>query len=439
LILSTSATRTSSRPPSSDQFVGVTEGAAPENAQTVCPAAAASRPLTVLITVPTLEVGAADLGTIDLTRMLTQGGHYPIIASSGGRLEPAVKLAGGEFIRLDTASQNPFTIARNGLTLAHLVRSRGCDILHAHGRTSAWSTLIASRLTGVPFLTSWYKGFRDQNVLKHFYNGVMVRSDRVVAVGDQIAELIIERYHAPLDRIVVIPAAVDVDRFDPERVTVERVSAMRENWGARKDTKVILVVGRLLRRKGHHVVIQAVRRLKEIGLKDFLCVFAGEYQGRSHYTGEIWDLVLATDTADVIRLAGRLTDMPAAFAAATVVVSAATQPEGLQRTILEALSMGKPVVVSDLAAGPDVVLSPPVVPEDRMTGLRFASGDDAGLAAGLIRLFAMPESARRAIGMRGRDWVVAQFNSSAVTAQTLALYSEIARTRDLARRKFSSI
>ena len=49
--------------------------------------------------------------------------------------------------------------------------------------------------------------------------------------------------------------------------------------------------------------------------------------------------------------------------------------------------MGRPVVVSDLGAGPDAVLAPPAVPEDRMTGLRFSSGDDAALAAALIRLF----------------------------------------------------
>ena len=69
--------------------------------------------------------------------------------------------------------------------------------------------------------------------------------------------------------------------------------------------------------------------------------------------------MLATDTADVIRMVGPTDDMPAAYAAATVVVSAAIQPEGLQRAILEAQAMARPVVVSDLGAGPDVVLAPP--------------------------------------------------------------------------------
>ena len=100
-------------------------------------------------------------------------------------------------------------------------------------------------------------------------------------------------------------------------------------------------------------------------------------------------------------MAAPVYDMPAAYAVASVVVSAAVQPEGLQRAILEAQAMARPVIVSDLGAGPEVVLTPPAVPESRITGLRFAAGDDAALTAALLRLFAMPEAARRAMGQRG--------------------------------------
>ena len=207
----------------------------------------------------------------------------------------------------------------------------------------------------------------------------------------------------------------------------ERLDAVRRAWGVAPDDKVILVAGRMLRRKGHQVVIQAVSRLKDMGLKDFLCVFVGEDQGRTRYTGELWDLVLGTNTTDVIRMAGPIDDMPAAYAAATVVASAAIQPEGLQRVVLEAQAMGRPVIVSDLGAGPDAVLAPPAVAEDRMTGLRFSSGDAAALAAALIRLFSLPESARAAIGARGRAWVVTNFNAPAVAEPMLRLYAEVAR------------
>ena len=388
-----------------------------------------SRPLTVLVAVPTLDTGAADTGAIDLVRILSHGGHHVIVASRGGRLEGDIAAAGGEFIRLDVASQNPARMLKGAIALKRLTRERRCDVIHAHGRSAAWSAYLAARWCGVPLLTTWYKGFREQNVLKRLYNGVMARGERVIAVSDQIADLIVERYPLPAGRIAVLPAAIDLARFDPTAVAAERLDAIRRTWGVTPDTKVILVVGRMLRRKGHHVAVKAVHRLKERGLKDFVCVFAGEDQGHTHYTGELWDLVSATATTDVIRLAGAVEDMPAAYAAATVVVSAAVQPEGLQRAILEAQAMARPVVISDLAAGPEVVLAPPAVPEERMTGLRVPAGDDAALAAAVIRLFSLTDTARSAIGARGREWVATQFDPASIARATLALYADVARTR----------
>jgi glycosyltransferase involved in cell wall biosynthesis len=387
------------------------------------------RALTVLIAVPTTEIGAADEGAVDLAAILAGAGHHPIVVSSGGRLEPRLAAAGAELIRLDMASRNPAVIARHAAALLGLVRRRGCDIVHAHGRAAAWSAYAAARMAGVPFLTSWYKGFREQNTFKHLYNGVMARGDRVITPSDQIADLIVARHRTPRERIAVIPSAVDLDRFDPTALTIERINAMRRTWGVKGDTHVILIAGRMLRRKGHHVAVQAARRLKDMGIKNFLFVFAGEDQGRSRYSGELWDLVLATGTADVVRMAWRPADLPAAYGAALALVSAAIQPEGLQRAILEALAMGRPVVVSDLAAGPDIVQAPPAVAEERMTGLRFATGDDEALAAALVRLLSMRDAARRAIGRRGREWVATHCDADTVTRQVLAVYAAVAKKR----------
>ncbi len=305
--------------------------------------------ITVLIVVPTLDVGAADAGAVGLTRILTAAGHRVIVASRAGRLVADVTAAGGEFIALNIASHNPITVLRNTLALMRIARDRKCDVVHALGRAAAWSAYLAARINGVPFLTSWYKGFREQNVFKRLYNGIMARGDRVVAVSEQIAQLINDRYGTPWKRIAVVPYSIDFAQFDPAHVARERVEAVRHSWGVKRDTKVILIVGRILRRKGHHVTVRAAKRLKDMGLKNFLCVFVGEDRGRTGYTGELWDLVLSTGTMDVIRMAAPVADMPAAYAAASVVVSAAIQPEGLQRAILEAQAMARPVIVSDLA------------------------------------------------------------------------------------------
>ncbi len=388
-------------------------------------ARAARDPMSVLIAAPTLDVGAADSGAVGLVRILTAAGHRAIVASHAGRLVADVTAGGGEFIPLDLASNNPIIMLRSAFELSALAREHKCDVIHALGRSAAWSTFLAARMRGIPFVTSWYKGFRDQNIFKHLYNGIMARGDRIIALSEQLAQLINDRYGMPWERISVVPCSIDIERFDAEEVAPERIEAMRNAWGIKRDTKVILIVGRIVRRKGHHVVVKTAQRLKTRGLKDFLCVFVGEDRGRTHYTGELWDLVVATGTMDVIRMAAPVADMPAAYAAATVVVSAAVQPEGLQRAILEAQAMARPVIVSDLGAGPDVVLTPPAVPENRITGLRFHSGDDAALAAALLRLFSLSEPARRAMGERGRDWVRGHFNAPTVAEQTLRLYTEV--------------
>jgi glycosyltransferase involved in cell wall biosynthesis len=387
----------------------------------------AAAPLSVLVVAPSLHVGAADVGALDLVRILASAGHHPIVVSNGGRLVPAVIAAGGEFIAMNVARKNPFVMLRNAFALTRLIRERGCDVVHAHGRAPAWSAWWAARRTGVPFLTTWYKGFREQNALKRFYNGVMARGDRVIAISDQIAELITARYATPPERVAVIPIGVDVERFDPAGVAPDRIEAVRRAWGVGPEVTVILVAGRLLRRKGHDLVVRAMHQLTEMGRTDVRCVFAGEDAGRTRYAGELWDLVHATNSADVIRMVGAMEDMPAAYAAATLVVSAAIQQEGLPRAILEAQAMGRPVVVSDLGGGPDAVLAPPAVPEDRMTGLRFSSGDPAALAAAMLQMLTLPEPARTAIGMRGRAWVVANFNTPAAAGPLLRLYADVAR------------
>jgi glycosyltransferase involved in cell wall biosynthesis len=378
-------------------------------------------PLTVLLVVPTLDSGAADQTVVDIVGILRAAGHRAVVASRGGRKVASVESLGAEHVSIDVASINPVVMLFNVRRLVRLIRRSGAQVVHAHGRAAAWCGYLAAGLTSRPFVTTWHKGFREQNPFKRLYNSVMVRGDRVVAVSDQIADLVHERYGTAWEQIEVIPCGIDAVGFDPGAVTPDRIDAARRSFGVGERTKVILVAGRMLRRKGHHVMIAAVQRLKALGVKDFVCVVAGEDAG-SRYAGELWDQVLASDTADMVRLVGYLDDMPAAYAASTVVVSGAIQHEGLQRSILEAQAMGRPVIASDLGAGAEVVLAPPSVPEDRMTGLRFPAGNAAALTAALVRLFSMPEGDRAAMGARGRAWVTSNFSPEAVAERTLALY-----------------
>lgn len=387
---------------------------------------AAAKPITVLIVVPTLDEGAAEHGAVELVRILKAAGHHAIVAARSSRLIGDVIKLGGEFVALDVASKNPLVMLRNALALMRIARRRDCDVIHALGRGGAWSATLAARRRGIAFVTGWTKGFSERNPLKRLYNGVMARGDRVIATCDSIADLVHERYGTPWQRLAVVPMGIDFATFDPAAVTRERVAAVRRAFGVQPETKVILVTGRIVRRKGHHVVVKAIKRLRDRGLTDFVCVFVGEDRGRTTYPGELWDLVLANGLMDHVRMAAPVRDMPAAYAAAAVVVSAAVQLEGVQRAVLEAQAMARPVIVSDLAAGPDVVLTAPAVPDNRATGIRCPAGKPEALAAAMFRLMSMPEQARSAMGRRGRAWVIDHFDVSIAAGRMLALYGDLA-------------
>lgn len=412
-------------------FLSSTPGEAMDRDETILHSKdnAPARTLTILIAVPTLDSGASDLNALALTQYLARKGHRPIVVSQGGRLVPDIVAAGGTFIQMNVASRNPWRMLSCMRQLSRLIASRRCDIVHALGRAPGWSAYLAARARRRPFVTTWFKGFREQNRLKRFYNSVMVRGDRVIAANEDLADLVRDRYPAARSRIATLPLGFDATAFDPGRVTPERVARIRHAFGAGPGTRIILAPGRMVRRKGHHHIVQAAAWMKAAGVKDFLIAFTGEDQGRTHFTGQLWDLVLSTGTTDVVRFAGLSDDLPAALAVSTAAIFASTQPEGALRTILAAQAMGVPVAASDLAAGSGLMLSPPAIGEDRMTGLRFPAGDIEAMAAALTRLLNLSEPERQAMGARGRAWVSGLSAPAAVAEQTLRLYMELTQAR----------
>jgi glycosyltransferase involved in cell wall biosynthesis len=171
----------------------------------------------VLVVAPTLDVGAADTGAVELVRILASAGFRVIVVSRAGRLVADITAAGGEFVPLDVSSNNPFLMLRNAIKLTRMARDRQCRVIHAFGRAGAWSAFIAARLCQIPLVTSCYKGFREQNIFKHFYNSIMARADHVIASSEQIAQLINDRYGTSWNKIAVVSCSIDLDRFDPDR------------------------------------------------------------------------------------------------------------------------------------------------------------------------------------------------------------------------------
>jgi glycosyltransferase involved in cell wall biosynthesis len=332
-------------------------------------------------------------------------------------------------VRLPVASKNPSQIVVNGRRIAALARDAQADLLHAQSRAPAWSCMLAGKLAHIPYIATCDNLYREQNPLKRIYNSAMVRGARVIALGNGLAQMIERRYGTPRERIAVVERSVDLFAFDPARVGDERIEALRRNWGVKADDRVVLLPGRLTRRKGADVLVSAAKRLNEAGLRNIIFVLAGEEQQGTRYAAELWDRVHQLELSDVVRIVGHCPDMPAAYALADIAVSTVLPPGGPQRAMIEAQAMGTPAIVSDAGGQGEILLAEPDVAESRATGLLYPAGNAAELAQALFKMLAMGAPARAAMGTRGRAFVTSRFPREAFTDRILSVYAEVAAIR----------
>jgi glycosyltransferase involved in cell wall biosynthesis len=388
---------------------------------------------TILQVVPRLDTGGTERAAIEISQALTLAGARALVATEGGRMATELAEAGGEMIPAPVASKNPLTILANAFRLSNLIEDRGVDLVHARSRAPAWSAFIAARRTGRPFVTTYHGSYGEPGPLKHVYNSVMGRGDRVIANSGYTACLIASRHRAAEDRIRVIYRGVDEQIFDASAVPREMVAKLREQWGVSPETKVVLQAARLTRPKGHRQTIEAARLLNEEGaLDDTVIVFVGDAPAKSAYRQELLTLIAHHGLEEKIRLVGHCQDMHAAFLGAHTALVPSLMPETFGRTSIEAQAMGCPVILFDLGALPETIISPEQ-DQSSFTGWLVPPGDIAALASRIKRALNLAPDARAALGARARQHVTAKFSLHQMQRETLAVYDELLGTRLSAR------
>ncbi|AWN36866.1 glycosyltransferase family 4 protein [Methylobacterium radiodurans] len=380
----------------------------------------------VLQIIPALDAGGAERTTVDVAAGLAAAGARALVATEGGRLVGELQAKGGVWVPFPAGSKNPLAMALNVGRLARLCRREGVGLIHARSRAPAWVALGAARRLRLPFVTTYHGSYSGRTGVKVLYNSVMARGDAVIANSHYTADLI-RRLHAEQagDRVQVIHRGTDLAAFTPVAVGPGRVEALRRSWGVAPHERVVLLAARLTAWKGHRVLIEAAALMRGRGVGDLAVVLAGDPQGREGYVREIDALIAARGLQGIVRRVGHCTDMPAAFRAASVVAVPSVEPEAFGRAAVEAQALGTPVVVSDLGAVPETVLSPPDVEPGQRTGWRVPAGDADALAAALGDALALGASARDALGRRARAHVEANFSLERMVGDTLDVYARL--------------
>jgi glycosyltransferase involved in cell wall biosynthesis len=376
---------------------------------------------TVLQILPSLETGGVERGTVEISQALLSVGWNSLVASSGGILVHEVERGGGKHFELPMDSKSPLGIYRNISRIATLVRQYNVDILHVRSRAPAWSALAASRRTKVPLVTTFHGNYGVSNMLKHRYNSVMTRGDRVIAISEFIADQVRNRYGADPAKIRIIPRGVDIGLFDPAAVSARRVMQLAEQWRLPDDARVVMLPGRLTRWKGQKVLIEAIARLED--RSNLRCILVGSDQGRTAYVRELQNEIARRDLQNVVQIAGECRDMAAAFMLADVVVSTSVEAEAFGRVIAEAQAMGRPVIATDHGAARETVAQ-------KETGWLVPPGDASALAVALREALSLDAETRDALAQRVIENVRTDYTKELMCDRTLAVYQEILAERN---------
>ena len=357
-----------------------------------------------------------------MAEAISRAGGLALIASAGGRLEPDLKATGGELIKLPANTKNPFVALLNAWRLARIIKTRRVSIVHARSRAPAWSALIAARLTGVPFVTTFHGIYNARSPLKRFYNSVMARGDVVIANSEYTREHILEYYDAAPDRIVAIPRGVDLEAFDTKSVAEGDVAAVRASWSvAPGDARCVMIApARLTRWKGQLPLIEAVAMVEQRRPGALKLVLAGDPQGRQSYVAEMNAAIDKHALHDVVAVTGHLRHMPLAFAASDFALFPVIEPEAFGRGAVEAQAMGVPVIASNLGGFTETVV-------EGETGFLVPPGASMALAGAIERMMDLGPEARAAMGAKGRERVQRLYSKTALQTATLAVYQRVLR------------
>jgi glycosyltransferase involved in cell wall biosynthesis len=307
----------------------------------------ARKRLTIVQVLPALASGGVERGTLEVGRYLVEHGHRSIVISAGGRLVEQLQREGSEHVAWDIGRKSLWTL-RIVPRLRRFLIEQEVDILHARSRMPAWIAYLAWRSmdrNARPRFITTVHGLYSVNA----YSAVMSKGERVIAVSETVRDYILRNYpNVAAGRITVIPRGIDPHAYPlGYRPSAEWLAAWQAQYPQLGGKKVLALPGRITRLKGHEDFIALIGQLTKLGEPVHGLIIGGASAKKLRYLNELKNKIRLAGLTDAITFTGQRDDLREIMAVSDIVLSLSTQPESFGRTVLEALSLGVPVVGYD--------------------------------------------------------------------------------------------
>lgn len=360
--------------------------------------------LTILHTESSLGWGGQENRTLyECMGLSALGARVIVLTKPDARLAERARSA-GLTVRTHPMKSNRDISAL--LYMLNLIKAESIDIVSTHSGDDSFLGAIAGRLSS-----------RRPAIVRTRHLALPISSKftyavlphRVVTVSDYVRRYLVDEKGIRADKVVSIPTGIDLNRFNPASTP----DTLRAELGLSKEALIIGTVAILRRKKGHHVILEAIPEvLKEVPEAFF--VFAGDGPQRLNIEEKIKELGIN----ERVRLLGLRTDIPTVLKGLDVFVLPTLQ-EALGTSFLEASAMGKPTIGTRVGGVPEAVV-------DGVTGLLVEPSDPKGLAKALIRLLKDPDLRAR-LGFEGRKRAESEYSMEVMVKRMLELYKSLVR------------
>ncbi|OUW63489.1 MAG: glycosyl transferase family 1 [Pelagibacteraceae bacterium TMED201] len=378
--------------------------------------------LKVLQVIPRLGYGGAETGCYDIAHYLPEYNCESFIVTSGGDLIKYVDKKKVKLIKLPVHSKNPILIFFNAIALLIIILFHNIQIVHARSRAPAWSCLLATKITGRKFVTTFHGTYNFKSKIKKLYNSVMVRSDLIIAGSNFIFSHIKENYSEFLDtkkKFLVIFRGINIDYFDPTTKVENEENKLLKTWEINENKKIILMPGRLTYWKGQELFLEAINLVNiQLGYQAFYAVILGDDQGRDLYKKKLVRVTEQFRITKQVKFIDNCKDMALAYKVADIIVSASIEPEAFGRVSVEAQSMQKIIIASNLGGSNETVI-------DEKTGYLFKSGDAKSLSEKILKVLNLDEITIKSLGIEGRKNIINKFNVEKMCFSTYSEYKKL--------------
>ena len=381
-----------------------------------------SSKIKVLQVIPRLGYGGAETGCFDIAHYLNENDCKSYIVTSGGELTKFINKKKVKLIKLPVQSKNPIVMLFNTIIISFIIIFCNINIVHARSRAPAWSCLIATKLTRRKFVTTFHGTYNFKSKIKKFYNSVMVRSDLIIAGSNFIFSHIKENYSEYLNdnkKLLVIFRGINTDYFDPSTTLEADEDNLFKSWKLQIGKRIILMPGRLTSWKGQEMFLEALNKVNtQLGNEPFIAVILGSDQGRDLYKKKLIRLSEQHRLNKQVKFIDHYKNMPLAYKISDFVVSASIEPEAFGRISVEAQSMQKIILASNIGGSKETIVG-------NKTGFLFEAGNSDDLSKKIIEVMNLEENTIKQMGIEGRKNAVKKFNVEKMCFSTYSEYKKL--------------